>query len=370
MRLLFLHQFNLDLAGGSGVYLRALCQELGLLGHEITVVSARRPDRYGCTDWQLPFEFTLTFGPEKRSAEKALGEFSNVELQALADRASASIEADAFVGAAPDLILVNHLSLLALSALTLSDKFAVPYRMISYGTDTELMQRDRRFAELVAPAVFGADRVFAISAFVAAQIALSLPGRVVEVLGGAVDARLFYPADGATERSTSVVFVGRLVTEKGIWTLLDAVHMSGDDITLTVAGEGPLLPAIKEFVRTSGLGGRVKLLGYVGPEDLRRVLLDAAVLVIPSTWDEPLGLVALEALACGVPVVGSAVGGIPEMIDDGVNGYLVPPGNASALADALARIIGDSANRERLRENCLQHRRVQTYRELAPKVIA
>jgi glycosyltransferase involved in cell wall biosynthesis len=371
VRILFLHLFDLDLAGGSGVYLRALTRALGELGHEVEVVSARHGDRYGSTTYALPFEFVLTFGPEKRPGEKTFDELSSAELSELAESAADAVARRSLVARSPQLLVVNHISVLALTALRLQRRFAVPYRVISYGTDTQLLARDRRYVDLLEEAAERADRVFAISRFVARQVAATLPRSRVETLGGAVDPDLFYrPANGSNgQPPRQIAFVGRLVTEKGIWVLLDALQAVGDGYELAVAGEGPLRGAIATRLERSALRERVHLLGYVPPSGLRDVLIRSCLLVVPSTWEEPLGLVILEALACGVPVVASAVGGIPEIVLDGVNGCLVPPGDAGRLAETLDRLRRDDALYRRLRANCLATD-VPTYRGLAGRLLA
>lgn len=368
MRILFLHQFDLNFAGGSGVYLRALYFALTELGHRVEVVSARRPDQYGCTTYQLPFDFTLTFGPEKRAGERTLDELSTAELQALTLRAADTIEAEAFGDGRPDLTLANHINLMALVAWHLKKKLGVPYRVISYGTDTQLLLRDQRYRDLFGEAARDAERIFAISGYVAKEIAATVAGGKVEVLGGAVDHDLFYPPRTPQGAGKKITYVGRLVTEKGLWTLLEACERVGNSLELHLVGEGPLRGPLETYLGSSPLRDRVKLAGYVPPDRLREILIDSALVVVPSTWQEPLGLVVLEAMACGVPVVASAVGGIPEMIQHGVNGLLVPPGDAFALAAAIHRVLNDSTLHRGMRQT-LTRTTVPSYRDLARRAI-
>jgi glycosyltransferase involved in cell wall biosynthesis len=367
---LLLHQFDLNFAGGSGVYLRALADELRAVGHEVDVVTARQPDQYGCTTHELPFDFTLTFGPEKRDGERMLDELSSATITELAFRAAASIAEAVFRPGPPDLIVANHISLMAQVSLSLSSGFGVPYRLISYGTDTQLLDRDNRYVDLFGAAAAGADRVFAISGYVARQLRASLPVRDVEILGGAVDKRLFYPPADFVDPGARIAFVGRLVSEKGIWSLLEAVSLQRVHTHLDIIGEGPLQRPIAAHLAGSPLQERIRLLGYVPPSRLREALFTSALLVVPSTWQEPLGLVVLEAMACGIPVVASAVGGLPEMVVDGFNGRLVEPGDAAGLAATLDELMSDAELRARLRENCLHRTPIASYRELACRVLA
>jgi glycosyltransferase involved in cell wall biosynthesis len=370
MRILFLHQFDLDLAGGSGTYLRLLVRALKEAGHGVDVVAARRPDRYGCTTYALPFDFTLTFGPQRRPGERTFDDFSMTELRALSARVVESVEQQAFDAAAPpDLLLVNHVSLQSDVALRLHERRGVPYRVISYGTDTQLLVDDARYVKWLRPAVDGADRLFAISRFVADQLQSLFPAATAPiVLGGAVDTGVFRPVaqDGAFSRIT---YVGRLVTEKGVWTLLDALRRLDHHVVLDVVGEGPLAGPLQDAVDRMA-HAQVNLHGYLPPDGVRAVLARSAALVVPSVWEEPLGLVVLESMACGVPVIASAVGGIPEIVHHNRNGLLVEPADAAALARAIARILGDPALRQRLRDYSLTQTTIPSHTDLAARILS
>lgn len=372
MNVLLLHKFNFNTGwGGSASFLLGLYRELGELGHRVEVVTARTPEPFGITTCALPFRFDITFGPEKRAGEIALDEISSPVLADMASAAALKVEKELLQRCKPDLIVANHINLMARVAWHLHAKLQVPYRIISYGTDTQLLLRDRRYVELFGEAARAANQIFAISAFVGREIHQTIPGAAVEVLGGAVDRKLFYlPANGTSPpKRKRILYVGRLVTEKGICTLIEAFRTQTTAAELVLAGEGPLLPKLRQYVSTNGLSHKVKFLGYVPSSSLRSVLLESSLLVMPSTWQEPLGLVLLEAMACGVPVVASAVGGAPEVVADGVNGYLVPPGDADALAGAIDRVLGDAASYREMREN-VRRTRIPSYRDLADMVIA
>lgn len=368
MKILFLHQFNLNLAGGSGVYLRAMAHSIRQMGHELRVVSALYPDRYGCTTDQLPFDFTLTFGPEKRDGEKTLDELDNHELNSMSCRLAEQLSKEFLETGQPDLILVNHISILANTAHLLKQHCGIPYRIISYGTDTKLLLRDQRYRRLFQHAAAQADRIFAISGFVAKEVEETIPGTRLEVMGGAVDTACFYPPESPRAPSGTLLYIGRLVTEKGLWPLLEAFQMQKTASTLLVAGEGPLMEPVRTLIQTNGLEERIKLLGYLPPRCLRPLLLESDLLIVPSIWEEPLGLVVLEGLACGVPVVATSVGGVPEMIQDGVNGQLVSPNDAVALANAIDGILGNPEKFQTLRNNALREP-VPSYRDLAIRAI-
>lgn len=137
-------------------------------------------------------------------------------------------------------------------------------------------------------------------------------------------------------------FVGRLRREKGLDVLiraLPAVVVSFPDVRLLVVGEGPDSGALHELARSKGVLDRVVWMGMCGKLETWQLLTAMDVAVIPSRF-EGFGLAAAEAQAAGLPVVAADVDGLREVIADGQTGLLVPPGNPSALAEALVRLLG------------------------------
>jgi glycosyltransferase involved in cell wall biosynthesis len=104
----------------------------------------------------------------------------------------------------------------------------------------------------------------------------------------------------------------------------------------------------RDLERLAGGDARIRYVGYV--KEVENVYHTADIVVVPSRWQEPLGLINLEAGACRRPVVATRVGGIPEVVEDGVNGYLVEPGDVDALAARVATLIADPALRARMGE--------------------
>ena len=155
------------------------------------------------------------------------------------------------------------------------------------------------------------------------------------------DLRRRHALDGAT-----LVFAGRLAPQKRLDVALSAVaRLAG--VTLVIAGDGPDEERVRRHAAELGLDGRVR---FLGPQPRARVfeLLRAAdAALLSSSW-ENFPHMAVEALAVGTPVLATAVGGVTEIVRDGENGLLVPPGDADALAAAIERYLSDAALRERL----------------------
>jgi glycosyltransferase involved in cell wall biosynthesis len=136
-----------------------------------------------------------------------------------------------------------------------------------------------------------------------------------------------------------VVFAGRLTAPKGVEVLIRAAREV--ECEFVVCGDGWRLEAARRLARKLGVQERVLFKGWLAGGELARELAEASVVVVPSLWPEPFGLVGIEALAAGRPVVASATGGIADWLDDGVSGLLVAPGDAGALARALNELLAD-----------------------------
>lgn len=165
----------------------------------------------------------------------------------------------------------------------------------------------------------------------------------VEVVPNGVDP-MAYPPPVARAPGRTVLYLGRFAPEKGIDILARAWPLV-PDATLVAAGPGD--SSVLDLPRVRLLDEQV---------DVVPLLQDADVLVLPATWQEPFGRVVVEALSAGVPVVASAVGGIPEILTGEFGDGLVPPGDAPALAHAITRALTlDSAYRTRCRQHVEAH---------------
>jgi len=134
-----------------------------------------------------------------------------------------------------------------------------------------------------------------------------------------------------------LLYAGRLSPEKGVSGLLQAYHCLTCQIPLVIAGEGPQREALQRYAVQQGLP--VTFAGHLGGDALQAALAGARVLVIPSQCYENAPLSVLEAFAAGKPVLGARIGGIPELIEDGVNGFLFAASDPAALAGAIERFL-------------------------------
>jgi glycosyltransferase involved in cell wall biosynthesis len=152
-----------------------------------------------------------------------------------------------------------------------------------------------------------------------------------------------------------LLFCGRVEPLKGVRLLLRTVAnlpgRLGRPIHLTIAGDGPDRPLLEKLARSKAPHVSIEFIGWVGRERLEGILRETHLLVLPSVWPEPFGLVGHEAGRHGVPTAAFAVGGIPEWLHDGVNGRLAPgdPPSADGLAEAIVRCLRDPREYTRLR---------------------
>ncbi len=208
-------------------------------------------------------------------------------------------------------------------------------------------------------AVERAERVIAVSAQMRADILSHFqvaPERVVVIHNG-VDADAFRRTEAREVlarhqvREPYVLFVGRISEQKGIFQLLEAARALPDEVSLVLCASSPDTPELAARLQAAVAGRpRVQWINAMLPvSEVVQLYSHAAVFACPSIY-EPFGLINLEAMACGTPVVASRVGGIPEVVVDGETGWLVPPGDPAALAEALRVSLADPTRARRMGE--------------------
>lgn len=187
------------------------------------------------------------------------------------------------------------------------------------------------------------------------NLAQRLPYPLEAVLPNPYDTEIFY-ADTSTQRRRDLIFVGRLIPEKAAHVLIEAVAIlkqSQVAVTTTIVGDGPEGIRLRSLAKTCGLGDVVEFAGQVTGTPLARLLREHRVLAVPSVYEEPFGIVALEGIACGCVVIGSDVGGLPEAI--GPCGLTFPATNAAALASNIADLLRLPDPLEKFRSHTARH---------------
>ena len=181
------------------------------------------------------------------------------------------------------------------------------------------------------------------------QRLFGLPYEKINVVPNGVNLTLFNDVEKdydfrrrfAMDNDKIILFMGRLVYEKGITTLISAmpkILSNYHDAKLIIAGKGGMIDELRAQVNYLGLGNKVYFTGYLGSKDVQKMYKCADVAVFPSTY-EPFGIVALEGMLSGTPVVVSDVGGLNEIVEHGVNGMKSYAGNANSLADSILSLL-------------------------------
>jgi glycosyltransferase involved in cell wall biosynthesis len=222
---------------------------------------------------------------------------------------------------------------------------ARPFVIQLWGTDVELARRLRWAARRLVRRA----RLVVVASEALAGAASELGARDVRVVPSGVDlpGRVVDP-----DEPPHALYVGRLSEEKGVLELVEAAQ----GLPLVVVGDGPLRDRVPEA------------LGFVPPAELGPYYEGAALVVCPSRR-EGYGVVVREAMAHGRPVVASAVGGLPDAVEDGVTGLLVPPRDPTALRGALIRLLDDPALRRRLGETAAARARERFGRDAAARAM-
>ncbi|HID91008.1 TPA: glycosyltransferase family 1 protein [Candidatus Bathyarchaeota archaeon] len=198
-----------------------------------------------------------------------------------------------------------------------------------------------------------ADRVIAVSKAAADFIEHFVPRRKIVIIPNGIDIHRFDPINrhatigntaAVTEGKPIILYVGRLVHRKGVHVLVEAMPIVLKEFPgaqLLIVGDGYMRGLLKLLVKSLKLEASVKLLGLLPDDGLLKLYEVSDVFALPSLYGESFGVVLLEAMAAGKPIVASRAGGIPEIIKDNVTGILVKGGNKDDLANAILKILSD-----------------------------
>jgi glycosyltransferase involved in cell wall biosynthesis len=245
-----------------------------------------------------------------------------------------------------------------------------PIVVTLHGSDIFQAAQGRLGARLTRRVLQGCDRIIAVSqalAEAAGQIGIS-PGSITVIPDG-VDLSQFSPAQ--SEREPLLLYIGSLIKRKGVEYLIEAlaaIAQRQPSLRLLIVGDGPERPTLERLVSDRCLTERVTFAGQQPSNQVRLWLQQAKLFVLPSV-EEGLGVVLLEALACGVPIVASRVGGIPEAVTPEV-GLLVPPANPTLLGEAIIQLLSDEPRWQMMSQNARKRaEEFYDWRQIAAKLI-
>ncbi|MGQ9513764.1 MAG: glycosyltransferase family 4 protein [Thermoproteota archaeon] len=205
---------------------------------------------------------------------------------------------------------------------------------------------------------YEASRVVCCSWSMVGEVAslFNVPRDKIWMIPNGIDTEIFKPnpSDDLFRRRFAglsekiILYVGRLVPEKGVNVLIGSVPKilsANPNVKFVIVGEGYDREHLSSLAKYLGVDQRIYFTGYISDEEIKKLLSLAYLQIVPSLY-EPFGIVCLEAAASGVPVVASDIGGLSELVEDGVTGLKVPPDNSDAIAYAVNRILSDEVLRE------------------------
>ena len=238
----------------------------------------------------------------------------------------------------------------------------LPYLVTCHGSDVRLLERGELIRRVALPAFRGAARVTAVSRFLASDIQRLLPELEADVLVTPmpVDVNGFLGGARATKvEPPRILYAGNLIPSKGVDVLLRAgaeLERRGIACQLKILGEGPTRAELDLLARKLGLGPRVTWASFVPQGQMAEEYGASTVTVLPSRGQaEGLGLTLVEALLAGCAVVGTAAGGIPEVVLHEKTGLIARDGDAEDLATQIQRLLTDPPLRERLARAGKEH---------------
>jgi N-acetyl-alpha-D-glucosaminyl L-malate synthase BshA len=327
--------------GGSGIVATELAKCLAARGHQVHVVSREQPFRLGDDQAGVTFHQVLTPSyPLFREPQYLLSLATRIA------QLSRQVRLDVIHAH----YAIPHATAAYLARQILDTTGGPTPRVVTtlHGTDITIVGSDPSYAETIGFSINQSDGVTAVSESLKADTYRGLPvRRDIRVIPNFLDCRIHHrvPANGLRERFAGpgravVIHVSNFRPVKRIRAVIDIftrIHAARPSVLLLV-GEGPELPLARELAQERGIAEDVLALG--GQEDVRQFLSIADLFLLPSAT-ESFGLAALEAMACDVPVVASRVGGLPEVIEHGVTGFLHPPDDIEGMAASGLAILSD-----------------------------
>lgn len=257
-----------------------------------------------------------------------------------------------------DIVSIQYLGYWSVLFLLSGYANKMPYTVSIHGADINAVKASGLRSYFQKRILEKAKTVISNSAYLAEQaekrLGISLEGKKQIVFNG-IHTENYYPAPNL-QSANKVVTLGRFVYKKGFDVFLDAIRQVKTKIpnlSVVMAGDGSELQRCKELAQSYGLSDTVEFVGKIKNSEVPDFLRQARLFVLPSR-DEPFGIVVLEALACGIPTIITDSGGATEIVDDNVNGYVVPVENPEAMAEKIAALLNDNAKSEAFRQKGLK----------------
>ncbi|OGG08985.1 hypothetical protein A2154_01780 [Candidatus Gottesmanbacteria bacterium RBG_16_43_7] len=360
MRVLYLQTFPFW-GSGSGTYARHLASEIGRR-HKVAILApdTRPIERAKLYTVKLPFPVAFTGHPEWPEC-KLYTELNNEEIYLIyKEFLEATIKT--VNDFKPEIIHVHHAFPLSWAAAFVKDFYNIPYVVTIHGSELPSMEKVKRYIRATYYAMYRAKRIVPNSGYTRDWFLSIFKNQFHEkcrvIPGGVSISKFIYSEAGWKDVDKKlnlagrpmVLFAGKVTRYKGVEFLIGAARKIHGDVV--ILGDGPELARLKEKARQNNLTN-IHWIGHLGAgvKKLAPYYSRADVFVAPSTWDEPLGLVILEAMACNTPVVVTRKGGIPLAVKDGYNGFFVRPRNSAEIVEKVNRLLDKESLRHKMGVN-------------------
>lgn len=258
---------------------------------------------------------------------------------------------------APDVMLASWAYPDAVAASWLASLFGCKFYFKVHGSDIHMHGLEAARAVQIKRAAKTSSAIISVSEELKAQmVGLGIDGAKVRVIYNGVDHALFSGTYPRKIDKPYMLFVGNLKQDKGVMELLQAFTAVADRFTehqLVIAGDGAMRDLMLQSIQKQGIADRVVLLGNVMHKELPALMQYASLVVLPS-YHEGVPNVLLESMAAGTPVVATAVGGIPEIVEQDVTGILVPSPEPVALAAALEQALQRQWHRSAIQQHAMR----------------
>ena len=360
-KILFLQCFPLW-GCGSGTYTRELAQHVKGKTKKVAIVCPEKKEVPGVKIYPLEMPFPVAFtGHPEWPIHRSYNKLSSREIVEVYGSFLKSV-INAVEDFQPDILHVQHISLLLWAANFVKTLYGINYIVTGHGTGIFCAEENKKYIPQSLDSLRHCKKIVIVSNDTKEKF-LKIFGQEFKektrIIPGGVSLSN-YPEQKEIKiinkkyklKDKKVVFFsGKLTNKKGIEYLIKAAAKIKGDVY--IAGDGPVRKRLEDLAYKLSLNN-VHFLGYMGGEkeqEFKEFYYRADVFVAPSVWDEPLGLVILEAMAAKTPVIATRKGGIPLAIKNGVNGFLIRPRNSAQITEAVNKLLENDGLRKKMGEN-------------------
>lgn len=360
MRILYLQTFPFW-GSGSGTYARHLASEIGRR-HKVAILApdVRPIERAKLYTVNLPFPVAFTGHPEWPNC-KLYTQLTNQELWQI-QKTFFDATIKAVEDFKPDILHVHHAFPLTWAASFVKDTYKINFITTIHGSELPTLEKDKRYWRSTYDAMFRTKRIVPNSGWTREWFLRIFRGYFHEkcrTIPGGVNIEKFVRTESGAQKVNKdlnlhgkpvVLFAGKLTKYKGVEYLINAAKKIHGEVL--ILGDGPERQKLQQKVYDMKLNN-VHFVGHLGAgiKKLVPYYSRADVFVAPSVWDEPLGLVILEAMSCQIPVVVTRKGGIPLAVKEGYNGFFVRPRNSSEIVEKVNKLLNNHNLRLKMGQN-------------------